>query len=58
MTDSPVSLYAATKKANELMAYAYADTSRLKKDFNYQAAKSIETGINSFYLWFTEFYNE
>lgn len=25
MTDSPVSLYAATKKSNELMAYAYAD---------------------------------
>lgn len=36
----------------------YADTSHLKKDFNYQPATSIETGINSFYQWFTEFYNE
>jgi len=34
----------------------YADTSRLKKDFNYQPSTSIETGINSFYQWFTEFY--
>jgi UDP-glucuronate 4-epimerase len=36
----------------------YADTSRLKKDFNYQPSTSIKTGINSFYQWFTEFYNE
>lgn len=36
----------------------YADTSRLKKDFNYQPSTSIKTGINSFYLWFTEFYYE
>ncbi len=34
----------------------YADTSQLKKDFNYQPSTSIETGINSFYQWFTEFY--
>jgi dTDP-D-glucose 4,6-dehydratase len=34
----------------------YADTSRLEKDFNYHPSTSIETGINSFYQWFTKFY--
>lgn len=27
----------------------YADISRLEKDFNYQPATSIKTGINNFY---------
>lgn len=34
----------------------YADTTRLKKDFNYQPSTPLETGIQSFYQWFSEFY--
>jgi len=34
----------------------YADTSHLKKEFNFQPSTSIETGINSFYQWFITFY--
>jgi len=34
----------------------YADTTRLKKDFNYQPSTPLETGIQSFYQWFNEYY--
>jgi UDP-glucuronate 4-epimerase len=34
----------------------YADTSRLKNDFNFQPSTSIETGINSFFQWFITYY--
>lgn len=34
----------------------YADTTRLKKDFNYQPSTPLGTGIQSFYQWFSEFY--
>ncbi|MEA5081033.1 MAG: NAD-dependent epimerase/dehydratase family protein [Dysgonamonadaceae bacterium] len=34
----------------------YADTSLLKKDFNYQPSTSIENGIRDFYQWFIKFH--
>ena len=33
--DNPVSLYAATKKSNELMAHAYSNYGNCKRDFTY-----------------------
>lgn len=34
----------------------YADTTRLKRDFNYQPSTPLETGIQRFYQWFNGYY--
>lgn len=34
----------------------YADTARLKRDFNYHPSTTLETGIHNFYNWFIDFY--
>ena len=34
---------------------SYADTSKLKRDFNYQPSTPLETGIKNFYNWFVEY---
>lgn len=34
----------------------YADTTLLKRDFNYQPSTTLERGIHIFYNWFTEYY--
>ncbi len=34
----------------------YADTTRFKRDFNFQPSISIQTGIRKFFQWYIEFY--
>ncbi len=34
----------------------YADTSRLRQDFNYHPATSIKEGLSHFYRWFTRYH--
>ncbi len=64
--DHPVSLYAATKKSNELMAHAYshlyglpatyADVDDLGRDVGFRPATSIETGLERFVSWYREYH--
>ncbi len=36
----------------------YADTSRLKNDFNYKPSTPISKGVNEFIIWFKDFYKK
>jgi len=56
--DHPISLYAATKKANELMAHTYADISELTRDGGFNPFTSIEDRVARFVEWYRKFCGE
>ncbi len=36
----------------------YADTTHLKRDYNYKPSTPLKTGIHNFFNWFTEYYKK
>lgn len=36
----------------------YADTTHLKRDYNYKPSTPLKTGVHNFYNWFTEYYKK
>jgi len=51
-----ISIYAATKKSNEMMAHTYADVSDLMKDFDYKPDTHLKEGVSAFVSWYKDFY--
>jgi nucleoside-diphosphate-sugar epimerase len=47
-TEHQLSLYAATKKSNEMMAHTYADVSGLMNDCDYKPDTDLKDGIAEF----------
>ena len=63
--DHPVSLYAATKKSNELFAYAYSKLYNIPSTglrFLYRLwtgrKTDLRTGLRNFVQWYQEFYGQ
>jgi len=63
--DHPLSLYAASKKSNELMAHTYShlyrlpatDLTDLVENLDYRPSTSIEIGVGQLVKWYRAFYS-